>query len=123
MNNVGWYYKEIISSRSRRQAGCWISFWSPNHQLTNMLVQALMMVVAFLSPVMVEIDQLPSPLQWLSYIFPTTYAADAMRNVLLNGWSRTIMEGKLTCEENTLNIFDQSQGREPYKELISVACL
>lgn len=71
--------------------GVYIGFWSPNHQLTNMLVQALMMVVTFLSPVMVEIDQLPAPLQWLSYIFPTTYAADAMRNVLLNGWSRGVM--------------------------------
>lgn len=81
----------ILSLASVVGIGVYIGFWSPNHQLTNMLVQALMMVVTFLSPVMVEIDQLPAPLQWLSYIFPTTYAADAMRNVLLTGWSRGVM--------------------------------
>ena len=28
---------------------------------------------------MVDMDQLPAILQWLSYLFPTTYAAEAMR--------------------------------------------
>jgi ABC-2 type transport system permease protein len=81
----------ILSLASVVGIGVCIGFWSPSHQLTNMLVQALMMLVTFLSPVMVEIHQLPQPLQWLSYIFPTTYAADAMRNVLLAGWSSGVM--------------------------------
>lgn len=67
-------------------AGVLIGFWSPSHQLTNMLVQALMMF----TPVMVDMDQLPSILQWLSYIFPTTYAAEAMREVLISGWSGAV---------------------------------
>ncbi|QYR19608.1 ABC transporter permease [Paenibacillus sp. sptzw28] len=81
----------ILSLASVVGIGVCIGFWSPNHQLTNMLVQALMLLVTFLSPVMVEIHQLPLPLQWLSYIFPTTYAADAMRNVLVTGWSGGVM--------------------------------
>ncbi|MCY9515658.1 ABC transporter permease [Paenibacillus apiarius] len=81
----------ILSLASVVGIGVCIGFWSPNHQLTNMLVQALMMFVTFLSPVMIDIQQLPVPLQWLSYLFPTTYAADAMRNVLLAGWSTGVM--------------------------------
>jgi ABC-2 type transport system permease protein len=71
-------------------AGVLIGFWSPSHQLTNMLVQALMMFISFLTPVMVDMDQLPVILQSLSYIFPTTYAAEAMREVLISGWSGSV---------------------------------
>ncbi|SEC43189.1 ABC transporter permease [Paenibacillus sp. GP183] len=71
--------------------GVILGFWSPNHQLTNMLCQALMMFVSFLSPIMVEMNQLPVPLQWISYAFPTTYAADAMRKVLTVGWTEDVM--------------------------------
>lgn len=41
-------------------AGVLIGFWSPSHQLTNMLVQALMMFISFLTPVMVDMNQLPA---------------------------------------------------------------
>lgn len=71
-------------------AGVLIGFWSPSHQLTNLLVQALMMFISFLTPVMVDMNQLPAPLQWVSYIFPTTYAAEAMREVLISGWSSSV---------------------------------
>ena len=39
---------------------------------------------------MVDMDQLPAILQWLSYLFPTTYAAEAMREVLISGWSGSV---------------------------------
>jgi ABC-2 type transport system permease protein len=81
----------LLSLTSVVGLGVCIGFWSPNQQLTNMLAQLLMMVVTFLSPVMVERDQLPEVLQWISYIFPTTYAADAMRIVLLHGWTQAVM--------------------------------
>lgn len=70
--------------------GVLLGFWSPNHQFTSMLVQAVMMIVSFLTPVMVDMSQLPTVLQWFSYIFPTTYAAEALREVLLTGWSSTV---------------------------------
>lgn len=81
----------LLSVTSVVGLGVCIGFWSPNQQLTSMLVQLLMMVVTFLSPVMVEMNQLPKILQWISYVFPTTYAADAMRTVLLHGWNYAVL--------------------------------
>ncbi|WP_141503450.1 ABC transporter permease [Paenibacillus luteus] len=81
----------LLSLTSIVGLGVCIGFWSPNQQLTSMLAQLLMMVVTFLSPVMVEMNQLPKMLQWLSYLFPTTYAADALRTVLLHGWTNGVM--------------------------------
>lgn len=81
----------LLSLTSVVGLGVCIGFWSPNQQLTSMLAQLLMMVVTFLSPVMVELNQLPKALQVVSYIFPTTYAADAMRVVLLHGWTQGVM--------------------------------
>lgn len=75
--------------------GVLIGFWSPNHQLTNMLVQVLMMLISFLTPVMVDMNQLPDVLQWISYIFPTTYAATAMREILISGWTPALTTNML----------------------------
>ncbi|MGZ9587180.1 ABC transporter permease [Paenibacillus marinisediminis] len=81
----------ILTLTSCVGIGVCIGFWSPSHQLTNMLTQVLMMFVTFLSPVMVDMNQLPLPLQWVSYIFPTTYAADALRTSLIEGWTSNVM--------------------------------
>lgn len=81
----------ILSLASVVGIGVCLGFWSPNHQLTNMICQVLMMFITFLSPVMMDIQQLPLLLQWVSYLFPTTYAADAMRTVLLIGWTDGVM--------------------------------
>jgi ABC-2 type transport system permease protein len=70
--------------------GVLMGFWSPNHQLTNMLAQALMMIISFLTPIMVGMDQLPQVLKWFSYLFPTTYAAEAFRTVLIVGWTQAV---------------------------------
>ncbi|MCR6095770.1 ABC transporter permease [Salipaludibacillus agaradhaerens] len=70
--------------------GVFLGFWSPNLQLTNLLVQALMMFVSFLTPIMVDINQLPVILKWVSYMFPTTYAATALRELLIVGWTWTV---------------------------------
>lgn len=75
--------------------GVCIGFLSPNHQLTNMITQVLMMVVTFLTPVLVDIHQLPKVLQWFSYIFPSTYAADALQIMLKTGWDATVMKDML----------------------------
>lgn len=75
--------------------GVFLGFWSPNLQLTNLLVQALMMLVGFMTPVMVQMSQLPVLLQWVSYIFPTTYAAAALRELLLVGWTWDVTQNTL----------------------------
>ncbi|AZN41027.1 ABC transporter permease [Paenibacillus albus] len=81
----------ILALASVVGIGVCMGFWSPNHQLTNMLAQALMMLITFLSPVMVSIDQLPLPIQWISYLLPTTYAAEALRGSMLIGWTHDVM--------------------------------
>ncbi|MCM3629583.1 ABC transporter permease [Paenibacillus glycanilyticus] len=70
--------------------GAGIGFWSPDHQMTNMLVQGSMMFVGFLSPVMMEESQLSPILRYIRYIFPTTYSASALREMLTNGWTPAV---------------------------------
>ena len=41
-------------------------------------------MVLFASPVMIPAKLLPLPLQWLEYLLPPTYAADALHRVLAN---------------------------------------
>ncbi|HEX7065679.1 MAG TPA: ABC transporter permease [Bacillales bacterium] len=75
--------------------GTALGFVSPNHQFTNMLAQTLLMVISFLSPVMVTMDMLPKVLQWVAYIFPTTYVAAAFRELFLSGWSPDVTRNVL----------------------------
>lgn len=72
--------------------GVGLGFWSPNHQLTNMLTQVFMMLVTFLTPVMVDMSQLPNVFQWISYIFPTTYATEAMLEIFTVGWTSNLTQ-------------------------------
>lgn len=75
--------------------GTALGFLSPNHQFTNMLAQTLLMVISFLSPVMVTMEMLPRVLQWIAYIFPTTYVAEAFRSLFLYGWSADVTKNVL----------------------------
>lgn len=83
--------------------GTMIGFWAKNQQLANMMGQVLLMFLSFLSPVMVTLDQLPAFLQWISYLFPTTYIAEAARTLLLSGydasvgWNLLILVGYALC--------------------------
>ncbi|GIO42585.1 MULTISPECIES: ABC transporter permease [Paenibacillus] len=92
----------VLSLTSVVGIGILLGFWSPTFQFTNMLCQALMMVISFLSPVMVTMEQLPLPLQWLAYVLPTTYAADAMRTILTAGWTPGVMQDCLVMLVYTL---------------------
>jgi len=75
--------------------GVGLGFWSPNHQLTNMLTQVFMMLVTFLTPVMVDISQLPVAFQWISYIFPTTYATQALLDIFTIGWTPALTQNAI----------------------------
>jgi ABC-2 type transport system permease protein len=48
-----------------------------------MVVNLLMFPMMFLSGIMFPVQQMPWFLQWLSEIMPVTYAADAMRKVMI----------------------------------------
>lgn len=67
--------------------GVSIGFLSPNPQFTNVVSQFLLMFVTFMTPVMVDIDQLPLILQWISLVLPTTYVANLLHDMLTVGWT------------------------------------
>ncbi|WP_051314759.1 ABC transporter permease [Alteribacter aurantiacus] len=75
--------------------GVFLGFWSPNMQLTNLLVQGLMMIISFMTPVLVEMSQLPIVLQWFSYLVPTTYAAAGLRDLLAVGFTYSVGQNML----------------------------
>jgi ABC-2 type transport system permease protein len=49
------------------------------------------LVVLLLSGVYFPVQQIPSPLRPWSYVLPPTYAVDAMRSVILNGWGLDVI--------------------------------
>ncbi|MBA1435326.1 ABC transporter permease, partial [Bombilactobacillus bombi] len=59
--------------------GVLIGFTSKNHSVTNITSQAFMMFISFLSPVMVDVNQLPKFLQYIAVVLPTTYVANAFQ--------------------------------------------
>lgn len=61
--------------------GALIGFYSPSARFANFFTQALYMLVAFVSPVMLPSESLPKALKIASYALPTTYAVDALRQV------------------------------------------
>src|SRR5581483_10534185 len=54
-----------------------------NLEMTNWIVTSVLFLVVMAAPVFIPITALPLPLQFLSYAFPPTYAADALRRLLL----------------------------------------
>lgn len=70
--------------------GTLIGFLSPNQDMTTMITNLLMVFLNFLTPVMIDIHQLPSALQVVSYFFPTTYAADGLKQLLQGIWSTSV---------------------------------
>ncbi|WP_259457964.1 ABC transporter permease [Salipaludibacillus neizhouensis] len=75
--------------------GVFLGFWSPNVQLTNLLVQGLMMIVSFMTPILVDMAKLPVVLQGFSYLVPTTYAAEALREMLSIGFTTNVGKNML----------------------------
>lgn len=70
--------------------GMLLGFLSPNHQLTNLGSQSFMMLVSFLTPIMVPIEQLPKVLQYVSYGIPTTYVAESFHTLFTTGWESSV---------------------------------
>ena len=75
--------------------GVLIGFLSKNHEVTNIVSQAFMMFISFLSPVMISQNQLPFPLKVVSWFLPTTYIADAFTKSLTNTYNQTLYKDLL----------------------------
>ena len=78
----------ILSSYVLVGFGALIGLYSPSHRVANSATQFLALIVAYLSPLMVPVENLPQFLRWTSAILPTTYVADALRLIASYGqWS------------------------------------
>ncbi|MEC2075782.1 ABC transporter permease [Metabacillus fastidiosus] len=80
----------LISVFSVVGIGVLIGFLSPNPQFTNVVSQFSLMFITFMTPIMIDIDQLPVILKWISYILPTTYVANALQDMLTVGWTESV---------------------------------
>ncbi len=80
----GWslIFLALLSALSIAGLGVLLGYSVPNPQAANVVSNLLILVVAFLSPIMIPADALPLPLRIISWIMPSTYAADAFRSVL-----------------------------------------
>lgn len=62
--------------------GAVIGFWSPSAEVASLATQVLQTVVIFFGPIYFPLDALPAPLRWLAHLWPTTYAAQALRGAV-----------------------------------------
>ena len=69
----------VLAVLSLAGVGVAMAVLSPFQQLTNVLTQLIIFYVLLFSPVMMPKEQLPSALQHVAAVMPTTYVADAMR--------------------------------------------
>jgi ABC-2 type transport system permease protein len=88
--NIGLLPMALLSVAGPAGIGALIGFLSPNQDLTNMITNLLMVFLNFLTPVMIDIHRLPPVLQAVSYLFPTTYAADGLRQLLQGNWTAAV---------------------------------
>lgn len=77
----------LLTILSMAGFGACIGFWSPNQRVAGLATQVLMILIAFLSPIMVPMGALPLPLQWFARALPSTYAASGLRQLLTEGWT------------------------------------
>ncbi|AZR72045.1 hypothetical protein BBF96_00725 [Anoxybacter fermentans] len=86
----------IFSGLSMVGLGTLYGVCARNGHHANMLNNITMMIIMFLSPVLIPIENLPVIFRYTSKLFPTSYAADAFRSVLLGVVDKTFYIN-LTC--------------------------
>lgn len=62
--------------------GAFLGVYASSGEVANAYGNALMGFVTFLSPMLIPLDAMPLPLQFVARFVPTTYVADAFRMVL-----------------------------------------
>lgn len=65
--------------------GVFISNFARNEGQIFPFIPLVAVPAALLSGIAIPIDDLPAALQWISYIVPLRYAADALREILIKG--------------------------------------
>lgn len=72
----------LLSAYAMAGIGAFIGFWSPTAQIASLATQVLQTIIIFFAPVFFPLEALPIPLQFTSYLWPTTYAAYALRGAI-----------------------------------------
>ncbi len=72
----------LLSAYALVGFGAVIGFWSPTVQVASLATQILQTVIIFFGPVYYPPESLPETLRWTARLWPTTYAAEAMRGAM-----------------------------------------
>jgi len=81
--NINFIIAMLLSSFSLAGFGVIIGVYGKSIRMSSLLTQILQPIFIFLAPVYVTSDKLPKLINYISYIMPTRYAANALRNSLL----------------------------------------
>lgn len=80
-----------LSTLSLAGMGALIGSSAPNAQTANLIANLMITIVGFLSPMMIPLERLPLPLHFTAWLLPTTYIADAFRQVLAGSFNSTLL--------------------------------
>ena len=72
----------LIAGYSLSAVGVFIGLRSRDAKQANIITQIVQPIIVFVSPVFIPESALPPLLLYITYIFPTRYAAIAIRNAL-----------------------------------------
>jgi|SRR5579884_3807039 len=62
--------------------GAVVGFWSPTAQVASLATQVLQTIIVFFAPIFYPLSALPWPLRLTARLWPTTYAAEALRGAV-----------------------------------------
>lgn len=71
-----------LATLSLTGVGAFLGAYAKNLQVANIMGNAVVGFVSFLSPIMIPMEHMPLPMQWIARLIPTTYAADGFRTAL-----------------------------------------
>lgn len=85
--NLLFFLAVLLTSISLAGLGTMIGVLSPTMQVASIMTQVVTPILIYLAPVFVTVAELPKPIQLISYVFPTRYAANAIRAAISGQWS------------------------------------
>jgi ABC-2 type transport system permease protein len=81
----------VLSGFALSGIGAVIGITSSNSNHANIATRVVFPILVFAAPVMIPLENLPRILQYTSYVLPTTYIANAFRDVLSGNFGRNLL--------------------------------
>lgn len=75
----------VVSGYALSGFGGIIGFASPTSQISSLITQVFQTVILSFGPVYITLSNLPRALNWFARLWPTTYAAEALRVTVRGG--------------------------------------